>query len=298
MIIADHSLARDHLLSLAASLECMSEHSIGHAICEAAIPAFPATGFKAFPGKGVEGHVEGRRVLIGNRPLMQEQGIDMTALGPLDRSARECEGQGDTVIFMGWDRAVRALLVISDIIRDEAPEAVNALKAMNCGVAIVSGDTNITTRSIASQVDVKETLSGISPAGKRDYIAELQKRKHRVMMVGDGINDAPAITGASVGVAMGRGTEIAIESADAVLIRNDLRLIPYFIALSRKTYGVIKQNIFWAFLYNIAAIPVAAAGVLHPIIAAGAMAASSLFVVTNSLRIRKEKGERVIACGP
>ena len=292
VIIADHSLARDHLLSVAASVECMSEHSIGHAICEAAIPAFPVTGFKAFPGKGVEGHAEGKQILIGNRVLMQEQGIDMTAPGPLHGSVGDFEGQGDTVIFMGWDGVVRAFLVISDIIRDEAPEAVDSAKAMNCTVAIVSGDTDITTRSIASQVGITERLSGTSPVGKRDYIAGIQREKHGVMMVGDGINDAPAITEASVGIAMGRGTEIAIESADAVLIRNDLRLIPYFIALSRKTYTVIKQNIFWAFFYNIAAIPVAVSGVLHPIIAAGAMAASSLFVVTNSLRIRKQRGNR------
>jgi Cu2+-exporting ATPase len=290
VIIADHSLARDHLLSVAASVECMSEHSIGHAICEAAIPAFPVTGFRAFPGKGVEGHAADKKLLIGSRVLMQEQGIDMTPLEPLQRTAGDFEGKGDTVVFMGWDGEVRALLVISDIIRDEAPEAVSAIKAMNCTVTMVSGDTDITTRSIASHVGITETLSGISPVGKRDYIAGIQREKHRVMMIGDGINDAPAITEASVGIAMGRGTEIAIESADAVLIRNDLRLIPYFITLSKETYTVITQNIFWAFFYNIAAIPVAVAGILHPIIAAGVMAASSLFVVTNSLRIRNHKG--------
>jgi len=298
VIIADQSLARDHLLSVAASVEYMSEHSIGHAICAAAVPSFPVTGFKTLPGKGVKGYVQGRRILIGNRVLMQEEGINMTPLGRLDESARYFEGQGDTVIFVGWDGEVRALLVISDIIRDEVPETMDSINAMKCTVAIVSGDTDITTRSIASQVGIKETLSGISPVGKRAYIAGIQKQKQRAMMVGDGINDAPAITEASVGVGMGRGTEIAIESADAVLIRNDLCLIPYFVGLSRSTYTVLKQNIFWAFFYNIAAIPVAAAGVLHPIIAAGAMAASSLFVVTNSLRIRKQKGKGIIACGP
>ena len=297
-IIVDQSVSRDHLLSVAASVECMSEHSIGHAICGAAITSFPVTGFKAFPGKGVEGHVEGRRILIGNRGLMEGQGVNMTAIGRFDESAMDFEGQGDTVVFVGWDGEVRAFLVISDIIRDNIPEAMDSIDTMNCTVTIVSGDTDITTRSIASQLGIKETLSGISPVGKRDYIAKLQNEKHKAMMVGDGINDAPAITEASVGIAMGRGTEIAIESADAVLIRNDLRLIPYFIALSRKTYTVLKQNIFWAFFYNIAAIPVAAAGVLHPIIAAGAMAASSLFVVGNSLRLRKQKRERAVACGP
>lgn len=291
VIIADHALARDYLLSVAASVECMSEHSIGHAICEAAIPAFPVTGFRAFPGKGVEGYTEGRRILMGNRALMQEQRIDMTALGPLHESVGDFEEKGDTVIFMGWGRDVQALLVISDIIRDEAPGAVDSVRTMNCTVAMVSGDTDITTRAIASQVGITQILSGTSPIEKRNYIAEIQREKQSVMMVGDGINDAPAITEASVGIAMGRGTEIAIESADAVLVRNDLRLIPYFIALSRKTSTVIKQNIFWAFFYNIAAVPVAASGVLHPIIAAGAMAASSLFVVINSLRIRNQKGD-------
>ncbi|HXX53661.1 MAG TPA: heavy metal translocating P-type ATPase, partial [Thermodesulfovibrionales bacterium] len=298
VIIADHTLARDYLLSIASSIESMSEHSIGRAVCEAAIPSLPVTGFKAFPGKGVAGHVEGRKIFIGNRMFMEEQGIDVTNLGPLHGHARDFEDRGDTVVIVGWESAPRALLAISDIVRDEALAAVNSVTAMNCHVAIVSGDTDITTRSTASQVGIQDTLSGISPAGKRDYIARIQKETHGVMMVGDGLNDAPAITEASVGIAMGRGTEIAIESADAVLIRNDLRLIPYFIALSKKTYGVIRQNIFWAFFYNIAAIPVAAAGVLHPIIAAGAMAASSLFVVTNSLRIRRQELDRLITCGP
>jgi len=144
----------------------------------------------------------------------------------------------------------------------------------------------VTTQSIAFKIGVDNALYETSPVGKKDYIAQLQNERRRVMMVGDGVNDAPALTEASVGVAMGRGTDIAMESADAVLIRDDLRLIPYFIGLSQKTFSIIRQNIFWAFFYNIVAIPLAVAGVLHPIVAAGAMAASSLFVVGNSLRIR------------
>jgi Cu2+-exporting ATPase len=158
---------------------------------------------------------------------------------------------------------------------------------MNCNIEVISGDNCLTTRTIASQLGVDHALSEASPILKKDHIARLQNEGRRVMMVGDGINDAPALTQASVGVAMGRGTDIAMESADAVLIRNDLTLVPYLIDVSRKTYAIIKQNIFWSFFYNIVAIPLAVAGLLHPIMAAGAMAASSLFVVGNSLRIRE-----------
>ncbi len=178
-------------------------------------------------------------------------------------------------------------MIISDVVRAEAVEAINEIEKMNCSVGIMSGDNSVTTRSIASQIGIANALSEASPVRKKDYTAELQNKGQRVMMVGDGINDAPALTEASVGVAMGRGTDIAMESADAVLMRNDLRLIPYFIGLSRKTFSIIRQNIFWAFFYNIVAIPLAVAGILHPIAAAGAMTASSLFVVGNSLRIRE-----------
>ena len=151
----------------------------------------------------------------------------------------------------------------------------------------MSGDNEKTTKSIASRVGVDLALADASPIAKKDHIATLQAAGRKVMMVGDGINDAPALTQATIGVAMGRGTDIAMESADVVLLRNDLRLIPYFFGLSRKTFRIIRQNIFWAFFYNMVAVPLAVAGLLHPIIAAGAMATSSLFVVGNSMRIRE-----------
>ncbi len=192
----------------------------------------------------------------------------------------------DTVIYMGWDKRVRALFVISDVIRDEAIEVVDELRKANTTVSIVSGDNRITTGSIASMVGVDRAISEASPVAKKELVTDMQSKGHNILMVGDGINDAPALTEAMVGIAMGRGTDIAMESADAVLVRNDLKLILYFMNLSKKTFSIIKQNIFWAFFYNIIAIPLAVSGVLHPIIAAGAMAASSLFVVGNSLRIR------------
>jgi Cu2+-exporting ATPase len=225
-------------------------------------------------------------IVIGNRMLMQENGIAVAGLQAFEETVGHYEKQGDTIVFMGWDGRLRAVMVISDIVRAEAVEAINETRKMNCAVEVMSGDTSATTQSIASQIGIDAALSEASPIRKKDYVAELQNEGHRVMMVGDGINDAPALTEASVGIAMGRGTDIALESADAVLIRDDLRLIPYFIGLSRKTFSIIRQNIFWAFFYNIVAIPLAVAGILHPIIAAGAMAASSLFVVGNSLRIR------------
>lgn len=290
LVVLDRSCERDYLLALASSVEGLSEHSIGHAVCGAAAPAFPVSRFSALPGRGVQGNADGKDIVIGNSLLMLEKGIDLTALQQLKQELGDPESQGDTVILMGWGRELRALMVISDVIRDEAPEVMHTLKKMNFGLAVVSGDNRATTNAIATRAGIEEALAEASPVGKKDYIAGIQKGGERVMMVGDGINDAPALTEASVGIAMGRGTDIAMESADVILIRNDLRLIPYFIGLSRKTYSVIRQNIFWAFFYNIVAIPLAVAGLLHPIVAAGAMALSSLFVVGNSLRIKKETG--------
>ena len=289
-VIIDHSHERDELMELAASLECMSEHSIGRTICDAARPVFAVSSFRASPGKGVEGIVNGRKIFIGNLAFMREHGIEIEGSGDglnasvaIERFARE----GDTVVTMGWEGKARALLVVSDTVRAEAPETIAGLKKSGYDVEIVSGDNEKTTKSIASRVGVDLALADASPIAKKDHIATLQAAGRKVMMVGDGINDAPALTQATIGVAMGRGTDIAMESADVVLLRNDLRLIPYFFGLSRKTFRIIRQNIFWAFFYNMVAVPLAVAGLLHPIIAAGAMATSSLFVVGNSMRIRE-----------
>jgi len=217
---------------------------------------------------------------------MDESGCSSDSIQFLMDVSLQFEKNCDTVIYMGWDKRVRALFVISDVIRDEAIEVVDELRKANTTVSIVSGDNRITTGSIASMVGVDRAISEASPVAKKELVTDMQSKGHNILMVGDGINDAPALTEAMVGIAMGRGTDIAMESADAVLVRNDLKLILYFMNLSKKTFSIIKQNIFWAFFYNIIAIPLAVSGVLHPIIAAGAMAASSLFVVGNSLRIR------------
>ncbi|MFO0753947.1 MAG: heavy metal translocating P-type ATPase [Thermodesulfovibrionales bacterium] len=285
IFLLDSGQDRGRILTLAASLERLSGHSIGHAVTRAAEgELLPVGGFRALPGRGVEGTVENRRIVIGNRALLQENGIPVQDGG---EAARSYEENGDTAVFMGWEGKARALFIVSDVVRAEAAEVVASLKEQGAAVSLASGDTRSTTRAIALSAGIGEVLSETSPEGKREAVAGIQEQGGRVMMVGDGINDAPALTEALVGLAMGRGTDIAMESADAVLVRNDLRLIPFFLRLSARTYSLIKQNIFWAFFYNVVAIPLAVAGVLHPIIAAGAMAASSLAVVLNSLRIRR-----------
>jgi Cu2+-exporting ATPase len=185
------------------------------------------------------------------------------------------------------DRTLLGLLAVADAARPEAVEAVAELRGLGLEVGIVSGDNRRTTRSVASVLGIADAVAEVSPAGKRDLVAEAQQRGRRVLFAGDGVNDAPALTQADVGVAMSRGTDVTLESAEAVLVRDDLRLVPELVRLSRLTYRIIRENLFWALVYNVVAVPLAVVGLLHPIVAAGAMAASSSFVVANSLRIRR-----------
>jgi Cu2+-exporting ATPase len=184
------------------------------------------------------------------------------------------------------DGKLAALLVVSDVLRDEAPVALAELRALGLRLSIVSGDGAATTAAVARRAGVERVVAAATPVAKERELARLQGEGARVLMVGDGLNDAPALTRAAVGVAMGRGTDVTLESADAVLVRDDLRLVPALVRLGRRTTRIIRQNVFWAFFYNVVAIPLAVAGLLHPIVAAGCMAASSLFVVGNSLRVR------------
>ena len=291
VIKLDPDTDRDYLLSIAASVENVSEHSIGRSIVEAArgLNLFAVSDFKAVPGRGVKGIADGKTAVIGNMAFMLENGHNFS-----HNAAVQFEKSGDTVVYVAWDGKVRAAFVVSDVIREDAIEAVKDIGGMNLDISMISGDNRTTTSSIASKAGIDNALSEASPVRKKEIIEDMQRNGHKVMMVGDGINDAPALMESSVGMAMGRGTDIAMESADAVLIRNDLRLIPYFIRISGKAYAVIKQNIFWAFFYNIISIPLAVAGILHPIIAAGAMAASSLLVVVNSLRIKMPAERRAL----
>jgi Cu2+-exporting ATPase len=299
VIALDPALGREGALALAAAVERRSEHHVGRAIADAARalsgPAdVEVTGFRAIPGRGVEGTAIARAagagtsgaatpVLIGNRALLAERGVAIPA--PVDADARALEARGETVAFLARGGALAALFSIADAIRPESPAAIRALERLGLEVSIVSGDTRVTTGAVAAALGV-EAVAEATPVEKREVVARLQAGGRRVLFAGDGINDAPALTQADVGVAMGRGTDVTMESADAVLVRDDLALLPDLVRLSRRTYAVIRQNVFWAFFYNAVAIPLAMAGLLHPIVAAGAMAASSLFVVGNSLRLR------------
>lgn len=287
VVILDNEQNREDILTLAASVESLSGHSIGSAVIQAASKKLlPVSGFAAIPGKGVEGTVAGKRIHLGNRAMMLGCNAPVPEGRPPEALATAYEKTGATVVYMAWENRVRAMIIVSDVVRDEAADTVSRLQAMDIDVSIISGDNALTTGAIASKIGVRHAVAEMSPGEKRDFIREAQHQGGRIMMVGDGINDAPALTEALVGVAMGRGTDIAIESSNVILVRNDLRLLPYFIGLSGRTYSIIRQNIFWAFFYNIVAVPMAISGALHPIVAAGAMAMSSLMVVFNSLRIK------------
>jgi Cu2+-exporting ATPase len=226
-------------------------------------------------------------VLVGNRALLADHGV---AVPPeADARAREMESRGETVAFLARGGALGAILSVADVVRDEAAAAVAALHALGVRVSIASGDTAATTAAVAAGLGL-EAIAEATPVEKREMVARRQRAGARVLFVGDGINDAPALTQADVGVAMGRGTDVTLESADAVLVRDDLRLLPDLVRIARRSASVIRQNVFWAFFYNLVAVPLAMAGLLHPIVAAGAMAASSVFVVLNSLRVRGALG--------
>ena len=285
-LLVDKTLDAVELLRITASVERFSEHSAGYAILEAAkgLETYDVSGFKAIPGKGVEGELNGIHICVGNIDFMTQKGIIVDE--ELSNSVQPFEEEGHTAVFTGWNGELRGIFLVADTVREDAARTVTMLRYMGLKTAIISGDTITTTQAIAASVGIDDVIGGALPTKKRELIADLQKRNGRIMMIGDGINDAPALTEAFVGVGMGRGTEIAMESADAILVRNSLEAVPFFIGLCRKTFRIIKQNIFWALFYNIAAIPLAISGVLHPIVAAGAMSVSSLFVILNSLRIR------------
>lgn len=290
----------DDLLALAAAVERRSEHHVGRAVVEAAraLPAAPepaVADFQAVPGRGVVAAVGGAEVVIGNRALLAERAI--AAPPGAEARAAVFEREGDTVAWLARGGRVEGLLVVADPLREEAPAALARLRALGLPVSIVSGDAAATTAAVAARLGV-EAAAEVSPQEKRALVAARQRGGVKVAFVGDGLNDAPALTQADVGVAMGRGTDVTLESADAVLVRDDLSLLPDLVLLGRRTTSIIRQNVFWAFFYNVVAIPLAMAGLLHPIIGAGAMAASSAFVVGNSLRLRATFGKAAPAAAP
>jgi len=294
VVVVAGGLAAEEALRLAAAVERRSEHSLGRAVVEAAreLPDGPepgpepeVAGFAAVPGRGVEARVDGAPVRIGTRAFLAEAGAVVSPAD--DARARAFEERGDTVAFLARDGRLLAMLVVSDALRPEAREAVDELCRLGLRVSLLSGDNRRTTEAVAARLGINDAEAEVSPVDKRERVAALQSLGRRVLLAGDGVNDAPALTQADVGVAMSRGTDVTMESAEAVLVRDDLRLVPELVRLSRRTYRIIRENLFWALVYNVVAVPLAMAGVLHPIVAAGAMAASSTFVVANSLRIRR-----------
>ena len=273
----------DELLSLAAALEARSEHPIAQAIANSVESPRSVTDFENRPGFGVVGSVDFVRTLVGRRELFSEIPAE------IERLAGVAEAKGHTVVFVGRGPVAQAALVVADQVKPSSAEAVAALRRQDLDVVLLTGDNERTAQSVAAAVGIQRVSAAMFPDAKAAEIARLQGEGCRVAMVGDGINDAPALAQADVGIAVGTGTDIAMEASDLTVIRGDLLAVADAVALARRTFGTIKGNLFWAFAYNLGAIPLAASGVLNPMIAAGAMGLSSLFVVTNSLRLRRFK---------
>lgn len=295
----DTTIAEEQLLLLAASAERGSEHPIAKAIVTAAqdrgLALMEPANFKAIPGRGIEATVEERQVLAGNLKLMEERGVS-SAHSIQDAAALAQEGK--TLMYIAMDGKLVALLAAADTVKPTSKKAVSRLRELGIQVVMITGDNQETATAIAKEVGIDRTLANVLPGDKASEVKKLQEGGAKVAMVGDGINDAPALVQSDIGMAIGTGTDVAVESADVVLMRGDLNEVPTAIALSRATIRNIRQNLFWAFIYNLLGIPVAA-GVLYlfggpllnPIIAGGAMAMSSVSVVTNALRLRGFRAE-------
>jgi copper-transporting P-type ATPase V len=269
----------------AAAAEAGSEHPVGRAIVEGAPEHPAATDFRATPGRGVSAAVDDTTVHVGSRRLMADHGL---AVGPaLAHAMDDLEAKGRTAVLAGWDGQARGVLAVADTVRDDAKAVVDELRGLGIEVVLLTGDNRRTAQAIADTLGITAVRAEVLPEDKVEEVRRLQGEGRTVAMVGDGVNDAPALVQADLGIAIGSGTDVAIESSDITLLSADLHGVPRAIALSRRTFRTILQNLGWAFGYNVAAIPLAALGLLNPIIAGAAMAFSSVSVVTNSLRLHR-----------
>jgi P-type Cu+ transporter len=280
---------REFLLRQAGAVEQASEHPVAAAISDAAraeLGPLPETVcFTALPGLGARGSVDGHEVVVGRERLFGELGMAVPAA--VAGRCRQWEQAGNTVILAGWDGQVRGAVAVADTVKPSAAAAVAQLRSLGLRTVLLTGDSEATAQAVAAQAGTDDVIAGALPGDKVAVLADLQARGHRVAMVGDGINDGPALAAADLGLALGTGTDVAISAADLIVLRDDLGAVPDAIGLARSTLAVIRGNLAWAFGYNIAAIPLAAAGFLNPLIAGAAMALSSAFVVGNSVRLRR-----------
>ena len=296
-VVTAENTDADALIRLAASLEVASEHPLGEAIVAKAKEQGAAfdevTNFEAIPGFGIKGHVGETLVFLGNEKWMRENGL---ANVEMNEKANSFAEQGKTPLYIGYNDAVQGLIVVADTVKESSARAIQTLHEMGIQVAMMTGDHERTAQAIAAEVGIDRVFSEVLPQDKANYVSKLQEEGYIVAMVGDGINDAPALAQAQVGIAIGTGTDVAIESADAVLMKSDLMDVPAMLKLSRATIRNIKENLFWAFAYNVIGIPFAM-GVLHlfggpllnPMIAGAAMSFSSVSVVLNALRLKRWK---------
>ncbi|WP_134321678.1 heavy metal translocating P-type ATPase [Cumulibacter soli] len=287
-VITEAGVDRADLLRFAGALENASEHPIAAAIAKGAaaeVGQLPTVEeFSNIEGKGVQGIVDGVAVLVGRESLLA--GWSQRLSNDVAAAKADAEAEGKTVVAVGWDGQARGVLVVADTVKETSAEAIAGLKELGLTPVLLTGDNAAVANRIAAEVGIDEVIAEVLPQDKVDVVSRLQSEGKVVAMVGDGVNDAPALAQADLGLAMGTGTDVAIEASDITLVRGDLRAAVDAIRLSRKTLGTIKTNLFWAFAYNVAAIPIAALGMLNPMLAGAAMAFSSVFVVGNSLRLR------------